>query len=141
MLEKETKVLYKTYPELYKQKDLSMDKSCMFWGFECGSGWYKIIDKLSNKLVRYSRKKKIDLQATQVKEKYASLAFYTNFSDDAIDKMIDGATVASLKTCEACGSTKGVKQRGAGWISTLCNKCWADFEKEQANANNNNRIV
>ena len=38
--------LCKTYPKLFRDRHGDMKKTCMVWGFECGDGWYNIIDHL-----------------------------------------------------------------------------------------------
>ena len=38
--------LYKSYPNIFRQKDLSMKETAMCWGIACGDGWYNIIDVL-----------------------------------------------------------------------------------------------
>jgi len=38
--------LYKNYPKIFKNSKKSMQESCMFWGIECDSGWYNILDQL-----------------------------------------------------------------------------------------------
>jgi len=38
--------LYEKYPKIFRQKDLSIRESCMSWGFECGDGWYNLLDTL-----------------------------------------------------------------------------------------------
>lgn len=38
--------LYRKYPGIFRQKDLSMKETCMCWGLACGDGWYNIIDTL-----------------------------------------------------------------------------------------------
>lgn len=60
------------------------------------------------------------LKATQVKEKYGELRFYTNYSSDEIDEAIDKAELKSSVTCEVCGEPG--KTRNGGWIVTLCDK-------------------
>ena len=42
--------LVERYPMLYAQRGRSMMETCMCWGFECGDGWYDIIDHLSAEL-------------------------------------------------------------------------------------------
>ena len=58
------------------------------------------------------------LVAVQVKEKFGTLRFYTNGSDEYIDGLISMAEGMSGVTCEVCGNpgTTG----GPGWIRTLC---------------------
>lgn len=34
------------YPEVFRDRHAPMTHTCMCWGFECGSGWYTIIDTL-----------------------------------------------------------------------------------------------
>ena len=46
MNKKNTKYLYDTYPEIFQDKDKSAQETCMCWGFECGDGWFQIIDTL-----------------------------------------------------------------------------------------------
>lgn len=38
--------LFKKYPKIFRQKDLSIRESCMAWGIDVGDGWYNLIDKL-----------------------------------------------------------------------------------------------
>lgn len=42
--------LFNDYPKIFKQKDLSMQGTCMCWGIECGDGWYWLIDNLCSQL-------------------------------------------------------------------------------------------
>lgn len=34
------------YPKLFRDRNAPMTETCMCWGFECGDGWYNIIDLL-----------------------------------------------------------------------------------------------
>lgn len=38
--------LCKKYPKIFRDRNGSMQETCMCWGFECGDGWYNIIDRL-----------------------------------------------------------------------------------------------
>lgn len=40
------KKLFEKYPEIFAQKDLPKTQTLMCWGFECGDGWYELIDML-----------------------------------------------------------------------------------------------
>jgi len=106
--------LCKKYPNLYKQQ-------YMCWGFCCGDGWYDILDELSAKL------EPCGVEVMQVKEKFGTLRFYVAGIDlkffDKVQKYIREAEKKSAHTCEYCGDTETAKQRGGGWIKTLCNKC------------------
>lgn len=42
--------LCRNYPILYKDRYASMYATCMCWGFECGDGWFDLLDELSGKL-------------------------------------------------------------------------------------------
>ena len=44
------KKLFDAYPKIFRQKDLDMKQTCMFWGIECGDGWYTLIDVLCKDL-------------------------------------------------------------------------------------------
>lgn len=34
------------YPLIFRDRNEDPSKTCMYWGFECGDGWYNIIDVL-----------------------------------------------------------------------------------------------
>lgn len=61
------------------------------------------------------------VEAVQVKEKFGGLRFYTNGYDEEVGGMIHMAEQWAVRTCEQCGEPG--KQRGHGWIYTLCDKC------------------
>ena len=43
-------ILREKYPTLSQDYGGDMTKTCMAWGFECGDGWYNILDELFEKL-------------------------------------------------------------------------------------------
>jgi hypothetical protein len=111
-----TKKLLDKYPTLYNQQH--------FWGFECGDGWYNIIDHLSSAITTYTNPKSdfpvFDIFVSQVKEKFGGLRFYADNTDKVIDGMIWLAEHMSENTCETCGN-RG-EMRGGSWLVTLCDK-------------------
>jgi hypothetical protein len=38
--------LCKVYPKMMVNRDKSMTETCMCWGFECGDGWFQILNQL-----------------------------------------------------------------------------------------------
>lgn len=127
--------LYKKYPKIFKQKDLSMQQTCMCWGIECGGGWYFIIDRLCDCIQKYidnnEHLKIPQVEATQVKEKYGGLRFYISGGDKDIFGMISLAEHMSEYICEHCGSIENVSKNTKGWIRTLCNKCRENLYKNK----------
>jgi hypothetical protein len=135
--------LFKKYPQIFRQKDLSAQETAMCWGITCGDGWFDLIDDLCSEIqnrvnnVNSNRKYSIKssspslipiktiefiCEATQVKEKFGSLRFYTQGGDDYINGMISLAESLSRKICSQCGNKKNIQQR-RGWQHTLCKKC------------------
>jgi len=115
--------LFEKYPILYQSKDKPPTESLMCFGFECLSGWYKIIDELSQKIEEHNKNAEHPTIAIQVKEKYGSLRFYVTSATDYIYDLIDKAEEKSYEVCENCGSEEDVKTEGSGWITTLCKEC------------------
>lgn len=126
--------LFNTYPILYHGKDLPITENLMGFGFECGDGWFQIIDNLSKALETLNKLGTIKIQATQVKEKYGTLRFYyIIFFDDKytkeeinsfnvlINNLVEEAETLSETTCEECGNT-GKLRYDIGWIRCLCKK-------------------
>jgi hypothetical protein len=38
--------LCKVYPKMMVNRNLHMNETCMCWGFECGDGWFQILNQL-----------------------------------------------------------------------------------------------
>jgi len=123
-----TDKLLKDFPKLYSGYYEGMQHTCMCWGFSCGDGWYDLIYKLSTDLVAIDP----NLKATQVKEKFGGLRFYTEGYDRNVQIVISRAEEESYKTCEECGSTEDVTQT-KGYIISLCPKCKVEHEKPTPN--------
>ncbi len=133
MNKKLDKKLCKKYPRIFAQRGKPMNETAMCWGFQCGDGWYGIIDSLcavidnfmhNEKLCAKYEKRKLgpQIEASTVKEKFGGLRFYCNHMPSEISGAAQMAELMSYRTCEICGSTKNVKQT-KGWITTLCEKC------------------
>jgi len=108
------KKLIEKYPKLYNQE--------YFWGFECGDGWYDLINHLSSAIDTYtnpiSEFNVFNVGVSQVKEKFGTLRFYADNTDRVIDGMIWLAEHKSAHTCETCGN-RGETRNGS-WLVTLC---------------------
>ena len=125
------KLLCEKYPKMMVNRDKSMMETCMCWGFECGDGWFTILDQLMSNIQHhidwnnknfekgYKQYKQVpQVTLDQVKEKFGTLRFYYQGGDDEISGMVRMAESMSAVTCEQCGNpgTTG----GQGWITTLC---------------------
>jgi len=112
--------LVEKYPKIFRDYHGDMMQTCMTWGFECGNGWYNIIDELCEKLTEIE-----DVVAVQVKEKFGGLRFYiggtSKENHDKIYDLISEAEEKSYKTCENCG--KPGKLIKGGWLYTSCDSC------------------
>jgi len=130
MEQKLEKKLVDKYPLLFKDYHGSPTQTALAFGFECGNGWYNIIDNLGSKLepliklfILEHDEEEIYPTAFQVKEKFGGLRFYMTTSTDEMDKLVDLAEEESYKTCEQCGTKDNVNTNNEGWMVTLCDKC------------------
>jgi hypothetical protein len=139
------KALCDKYPKIFRDRRGDMMTTAMCWGFECGDGWYNIIDTLcceiqghidsSVRVCAVTGAAPLDqVVATQVKEKYGTLRFYTASHDDTVEGMINMAEAISGSTCDVCGSPG--RLTGKGWLSTRCEEhegeTWYDVIDELA---------
>lgn len=75
--------LVKKYPLLYAQRSMGPRDTCMCWGFECGDGWYKIIDELSAKIEKLNDE--IKLNNDRAREGAKAKALLQNGKEDQKD--------------------------------------------------------
>ena len=122
MNEVNTKYLFGRYPALYQGHQFPITQNLMAFGFECGDGWFRLIDQLSADITEIDKRDGSKTIATQVKEKFGGLRFYIESGSDAIFDLIDKAGDESFRTCETCGEPGTT--RDDGWVSTECDKCW-----------------
>ena len=59
--------LCEKYPLIFKDRHADMTETCMCWGFECGDGWFNIIDVLCGMLYA---------DYTRAKERYEAVKQY-----------------------------------------------------------------
>ena len=124
MNEKLDELLCQRYPKMMVNREKSMMETCMCWGFECGDGWFNILDQLMGNIQHHidwkNKNDEVVHQVTldQVKEKFGTLRFYYTGGDDYIDGMVTMAESMSGVTCEECG-LPGTQTQG-GWIKTAC---------------------
>ena len=89
-------LLYQRYPELFANRTLPPDETCMCRGMECGDGWFDLIDLLCS-MIQFG----IDqghtppVRVLQVKEKFGTLRFYIRGGNERVRGMIDMAVAVS----------------------------------------------
>ena len=148
-------LLCERYPKMMVNRNKPMTETCMCWGFECGNGWFNILDQLMGNIQNHIdwKEKQRDwviksnstaapedvrpvpdaipqVTLDQVKEKFGTLRFYYTGGDDVIDGMVRMAESMSGCTCELCGNPG--KRQGGGWIKTICYPCQVKRDEERA---------
>ncbi len=85
---------------------------------------------------------KLQVVATQVKEKFGGLRFYHSGGDDEIRGMVRLAEVLSYRICEECGvMNELVTQNDGGWIRTTCPCCVEPHLKQNHLENRRTEMV
>ena len=105
--------LPKKYPSLFKNDSFS---------FECGNGWYDLLDVLCDRISKAEESMEDDIHITQIKEKFGGLRFYCYGTDDFINGMIDFAEKISTRICEECGNPGKIMKTHTGWLYTACDE-------------------
>jgi hypothetical protein len=146
-------LLCEKYPKMMVNRNKDMMETCMCWGFECGDGWFNILDQLMGNIqhhIDWKEKQRgwaITFNSTasledmrpvpdaipqvtldQVKEKFGTLRFYYTGGDDYISGLVAMAESMSGTTCESCGNPG--ERTGGGWIKTICEPCEDKRAKE-----------
>jgi len=130
------RLLCEKYPKMMVNRNLPMTETCMCWGFDCGDGWYNILNQLMGNIQHHidwkNRNGEVVPQVIldQVKEKFGTLRFYYTGGDDYISGLVSMAEAMSGVTCEGCGNVG--ERKGGGWVHTYCEPCETKRENERA---------
>lgn len=99
-------------------------QTSMHFGFQHRDGWFDLLwqlcESLETLVVAAEQETGCPFEVLQVKEKFGSLRFHANYSNDAISTVIEAAEVESWHTCEICGQPGGL--RDSSWNQTLCDE-------------------
>ena len=101
-----------------------MMKSIKDIPWECGKGWWPMIEKVVAAIDSFNAAHPDSpVEVTQIKQKFGGLRIYYHNAPEDIRLLIDGAIEASWHTCERCGATEGVTTNLEGYRLTLCPEC------------------
>lgn len=112
-------LLCERYPSVFRDRHAPMIDTAMCWGFACGPGWFALIDTLCAEIQTHIDTTNIPaVVATQVKEKFGGLRFYTRGGDAYTAALTWFADTLSTFVCEECGAP--ALRTGDSWIKTRC---------------------
>ncbi|MGZ4958904.1 MAG: hypothetical protein ACXV7J_06610 [Methylomonas sp.] len=101
------------YPSLYRDRNGDMRKTLMCWGFECGDGWYTLIDVMSELISKHAP----EAYAEQIKEKFGSLRFYHQCGDNYTFGVEMAGDSLSQTVCEECGAPALLNNDEGCWFT------------------------
>ena len=120
-----TNKLYERFSHLYRERTAPLESSSMAWGFQCESGWYKIIYEMSTKLEKLSTDSEYDVAITKVSRNEDGTLHVEarNLTPPAAD-IIAAARERTRLTCEFCTySPAFVRERGSKAGHIACGRC------------------
>jgi len=101
-----------------------MMKSIKDIPWECGKGWWPMIEKVASAIDSYNTAHPDSpVEVSQIKQKFGGLRIYHYNAPEDIRQLIDEAVEASWRTCERCGTKEGVTTNLEGYRLTLCPEC------------------
>ncbi|MDZ4393320.1 metallophosphoesterase [Cypionkella sp.] len=113
-------------PQLFGQGVWDLKQTPIRFGFECGPGWFPLIEKTLGKLARIAREDGLDqMRIRQVKEKYSTLRIYLSGANVRASMVANAAEAMSAKTCDLCGGAVLTPPPKSGLIVTRCPACIA----------------
>lgn len=91
-------LLCQRYPQLFVERHFSIDQTAMCRGFECGDGWFRLIDTLCATIQNAIELDDMPpVTVTQVKEKLGSLRFHYRGGNEMTVGMVRLASDLSTK--------------------------------------------
>jgi hypothetical protein len=80
------KLLCERYPKMMVNRNKNMQETCMCWGFDCGDGWFNILNQLMGNIQHHInwRNRQIEV-AIKYNEKLAKMKAgdFSDFERDA----------------------------------------------------------
>jgi hypothetical protein len=119
-----TRLLYERYPALFRARREPPTAALLRFGFECGDGWFELVDRLCADLMALCRTHEIEVPVvSQVKEKLGELRVYLHGPvHPMLDERIAQAERASLAICERCAAAGRLGERIGYWC-VRCERC------------------
>jgi hypothetical protein len=115
--------LYDDFPSLYRYRLLSpMESHIAACGIGCNDGWFDLIYQLSCKIAEIADGSHLDTAIMSMKSKFGELRISVDNGNEAIEKLIDEASLKSISICEFCGAS-GIRYRVRHWVSVYCESC------------------
>ena len=121
--------LIKKFPKIYTE--CGENHPFTQFGFECNDGWFRVILWLSRYLQDYIDQQNEwaqkypdkylpvkQIKALQVKEKFATLRFYTTGGNERTEAIISFAEYMSGYICESTGRLDNIGVNKKGWYKT-----------------------
>ena len=89
------KAIFNRFPKLFRQANLSMQESCMYWGMDIPLSWFPVVEKLAEDINEIAQD---CVEFSQIKEKWHELRVYVDFVGEVskevvkkVDSLIDEA--------------------------------------------------
>jgi len=90
---------------MFAERSLPDSENCMGRGFECGDGWFELINSLCGTIQFWVNQVNMPpVHVTQVKEKLSTLRFRYRGGDERTDGIVRMAEAMSERICEVCGA-------------------------------------
>jgi ferredoxin len=115
------------YQEIFRDRHGDPTETAMCWGFQCGDGWFDIIDGLCAEITRQVKAGTMPpVVAMQVKEKSGYLRFYirdhfNRAANPQVHRLIEIAQQQAERTCQQCG--RPVELTDAQRWAAMCPAC------------------
>jgi hypothetical protein len=125
-MKKDFKIIEK-YPELFGVAPFDIRTTLMNFGFECGEGWYRELEKLFEKLSKVVKEQNLNsYRIVQVKEKFGGLRIYEENGTEETHLLIKETSNFCEHLCEKCGNPSELSLK-SGWASNICDTCKKSF--------------
>ena len=74
-------VLVAKYPTIFQNRHADPSKTCMYWGFDCGDGWYNIIEAMCSDITNHIRNERFNIDLVNKWNTKLAEAEANNFED------------------------------------------------------------
>ena len=124
--------LYEAFPDLYRERDMTLQQSQMAWGIQCRGGWHSLLWDMSQSLTDLNQ----GITISEIRSCSGQLIVTATPLTEEARSIVMRAQEAAPYTCEHCGYSPAYLREAGAYMGTVaCGRCVRDKTRRRPSKN------